>query len=63
VRGEGAINNGFSISQQATEESVDIAGYQVDNNLNVAAAARGWCGCTNDMAGTLALRWGADDVR
>jgi hypothetical protein len=35
VRGEGAINNGFQFRSKLLENGWDIAGYQVDNNLNV----------------------------
>jgi hypothetical protein len=35
VRGEGAINNGFQFRSRVMDNGWDIAGYQVDNNLNV----------------------------
>src|SRR2546421_1024120 len=35
VRGEGAINNGFQFRSKLLPNGWDIAGYQVDNNLNV----------------------------
>ena len=35
VRGEGAINNGFQFRSKLMENGWDVAGYQVDNNLNV----------------------------
>ena len=35
VRGEGAINNGFQFRSRVMDNGWDVAGYQVDNNLNV----------------------------
>jgi hypothetical protein len=35
VRGEGAINNGFQFRSKRMRNGWDVAGYQVDNNLNV----------------------------
>ena len=35
VRGEGAINNGFQFRSRLLPNGWDVAGYQVDNNLNV----------------------------
>jgi hypothetical protein len=35
VRGEGAINNGFQFRSRVMSNGWDVAGYQVDNNLNV----------------------------
>ena len=35
VRGEGAINNGFQFRSKLLPNGWDVAGYQVDNNLNV----------------------------
>ena len=35
VRGEGAINNGFQFRSRLMDNGWDVAGYQVDNNLNV----------------------------
>jgi hypothetical protein len=35
VRGEGAINNGFQFRSRRMRNGWDVAGYQVDNNLNV----------------------------
>ena len=35
VRGDGAINNGFQFRSRLLPNGWDVAGYQVDNNLNV----------------------------
>ena len=35
VRGEGSINNGFQFRSRVMDNGWDVAGYQVDNNLNV----------------------------
>ena len=35
MRGEGAINNGFQFRSRVMDNGWDVAGYQVDNNLNV----------------------------
>lgn len=35
VRGEGGINNGFQFRSRLMDNGWDVAGYQVDNNLNV----------------------------
>jgi hypothetical protein len=35
VRGDGAINNGFQFRSRVMDNGWDVAGYQVDNNLNV----------------------------
>ena len=39
VRGEGAINNGFQFRSKLMDNGWDIAGYQVDNNLNVGGVS------------------------
>jgi len=39
VRGEGAINNGFQFRSRLLPNGWDIAGYQVDNNLNVGGVS------------------------
>jgi hypothetical protein len=39
VRGEGAINNGFQFRSKLMENGWDVAGYQVDNNLNVGGVS------------------------
>jgi len=39
VRGEGAINNGFQFRSKLLPNGWDIAGYQVDNNLNVGGVS------------------------
>ena len=39
VRGEGAINNGFQFRSKLLANGWDIAGYQVDNNLNVGGVS------------------------
>src|SRR5256886_5210217 len=43
VRGEGAINNGFQFRSKLLANGWDIAGYQVDNNLNVGGVSP-WLG-------------------
>jgi hypothetical protein len=39
VRGEGAINNGFQFRSKLLANGWDIAGYQVDNNLNIGGVS------------------------
>ena len=39
VRGEGAINNGFQFRSRVLPNGWDVAGYQVDNNLNVGGVS------------------------
>ena len=39
VRGEGAINNGFQFRSKLLPNGWDVAGYQVDNNLNVGGVS------------------------
>jgi hypothetical protein len=39
VRGEGAINNGFQFRSRLLPNGWDVAGYQVDNNLNVGGVS------------------------
>jgi len=39
VRGEGAINNGFQFRSRLLPNGWDIAGYQVDNNLNIGGVS------------------------
>ena len=39
VRGEGAINNGFQFRSRLMDNGWDVAGYQVDNNLNVGGVS------------------------
>ena len=39
VRGQGAINNGFQFRSRVMENGWDVAGYQVDNNLNVGGVS------------------------
>ena len=39
VRGEGAINNGFQFRSRVMDNDWDVAGYQVDNNLNVGGVS------------------------
>ena len=57
VRGEGAINNGFQFRSKLLKNRWDIAGYQVDNNLNVGGGSP-WLVRLYDEHGrdTLALR-------
>jgi hypothetical protein len=57
VRGEGAINNGFQFRSKLLANGWDIAGYQVDNNLNVGGVSP-WLVRLYDEHGrdTLALR-------
>ena len=35
IRGDGAINNGFQFRSRLMDNGWDVAGYQVDNNLNI----------------------------
>ena len=39
VRGEGAINCGFQFRSRVMDNGWDVAGYQVDNNLNVGGVS------------------------
>ena len=39
VRGDGAINNGFQFRSRVMDNGWDVAGYQVDNNLNVGGVS------------------------
>lgn len=39
VRGEGAINNGFQFRSRLMDNGWDVAGYQVDNNLDVGGVS------------------------
>jgi hypothetical protein len=39
VRGDGAINNGFQFRSKLMDNGWDVAGYQVDNNLNVGGVS------------------------
>jgi hypothetical protein len=39
VRGDGAINNGFQFRSRVLPNGWDVAGYQVDNNLNVGGVS------------------------
>jgi hypothetical protein len=39
VRGEGAINNGFQFRSKRMRNGWDVAGYQVDNNLNIGGVS------------------------
>jgi len=39
VRGDGAINNGFQFRSRLLPNGWDVAGYQVDNNLNVGGVS------------------------
>jgi len=57
VRGEGAINNGFQFRSKVLPNGWDVAGYQVDNNLNVGGVSP-WLVRLYDEHGreTLALR-------
>ncbi|HEV8290873.1 MAG TPA: DUF1080 domain-containing protein [Tepidisphaeraceae bacterium] len=57
VRGEGAINNGFQFRSKLLKNRWDVAGYQVDNNLNVGGGSP-WLVRLYDEHGrdTLALR-------